>query len=202
MRLETGHVDLELTNRMKPDRGAPGHRRGGGVAEEDMPTKLFVKMRLDLDLSLGSLLKHPMFEEAESEFQQLASFTTGFKLRNALEVRGGAGVGGGRREAGGCGAGRGGAGGGGAGGHPMFEEAESEFQQLASFTTGFKLRNALEVRGAGGGGRWGGRRGDVGRGEVGRGAGQGDTRCLRRRRASSSNSPRSQPASSCATHSR
>ena len=77
------------------------------------------------------------------------------------------------REAGGCGAGRGGAGRG-AGGHPMFEEAESEFQQLASFTTGFKLRNALEVRGAGGAGRWGW--GAGGRGGGGPGAGgRGDT---------------------------
>ena len=43
-------------------------------------------IQVDLNLALGTLLKNPMFEEAEAEFQQLASFATRFSLRNALQV--------------------------------------------------------------------------------------------------------------------
>ena len=40
--------------------------------------------QLQLNLALGVLLKNPMFVEAEPEFQQLATFHTKIKLRNAL----------------------------------------------------------------------------------------------------------------------
>ena len=53
---------------------------------KSMPLKLFVRAVVDLNLALGTLLKNPMFEEAESEFQHLASFRTRITLRNALQV--------------------------------------------------------------------------------------------------------------------
>ena len=66
-----------------------------GKAKDDMSArslpkgislKVFVKAQVDLNLALGTLLKNPMFEEAEAEFQHLASFQTRITLRNALQV--------------------------------------------------------------------------------------------------------------------
>ena len=45
-----------------------------------------MKAQVDLNLALGILLRNPMFEEAEPEFQHLASFATRIGLRNALQV--------------------------------------------------------------------------------------------------------------------
>ncbi len=41
--------------------------------------------KVDLNLALGMLMSNPMFEEAEPEFQHLASFATRIGLRNALQ---------------------------------------------------------------------------------------------------------------------
>ena len=47
--------------------------------------KVFLKAQVDLNLALGLLLKNPLYEEMEAEFQNLASFTTRIALRNALQ---------------------------------------------------------------------------------------------------------------------
>ena len=79
VRLETGSIELELSNRVQ-------------TASNDSSTnkfsapKLFVKMQVDLNLALGMLMCNPMFEEAEAEFQHLASFATRIGLRNALQA--------------------------------------------------------------------------------------------------------------------
>jgi hypothetical protein len=85
-------VELELSNRVqrvtelpKPSSGvsAAGNKN---IAAKDL--KVFIRARVDLNLALGTLLKNPMFEEAESEFQNLASFQTRIALRNALQASG------------------------------------------------------------------------------------------------------------------
>lgn len=47
--------------------------------------QVFLKAQVNLDLALGTLLKNPLYEEMEAEFQNLASFTTRIVLRNALQ---------------------------------------------------------------------------------------------------------------------
>ena len=80
VRLETGSIDLELSNRVRT--------ASKSTKPKDMPVKLkvFVKAQVDLNLALGQLLKNPIFEEAQPEFYQLASFKTRIGLRNALQV--------------------------------------------------------------------------------------------------------------------
>lgn len=80
VRLETGSIELELSNRVQTaskDSSANKHKA----------PKLFVRMQVDLNLALGMLMCNPMFEEAEAEFQHLASFATRIGLRNALQVQ-------------------------------------------------------------------------------------------------------------------
>ena len=48
--------------------------------------KVFIKAQVDLSLSLGQLIKNPLFEEADPEFQTMAFFKTKISVRNALQV--------------------------------------------------------------------------------------------------------------------
>ena len=91
VRFETGLIELELSNRVQGTAAAAQPATGLSAAQtsahrKSMPLKLFVRAVVDLNLALGTLLKNPMFEEAESEFQHLASFQTRITLRNALQV--------------------------------------------------------------------------------------------------------------------
>lgn len=90
VRFETGVIELELSNRMQgatvASKPAAGLGTGQVPAQKSVPPKVFVRAVVDLNLALGTLLKNPMFEEAESEFQHLASFQTRITLRNALQV--------------------------------------------------------------------------------------------------------------------
>ncbi|XP_051162533.1 transmembrane protein KIAA1109 homolog isoform X5 [Leptopilina boulardi] len=72
VRLETGAVELQLSNRVQNVSGSTH-------------MKLFGKAQVDINLSLGQLLKNVMFEEAEPEFQQFAFFNTRVGLRNAFQ---------------------------------------------------------------------------------------------------------------------
>ena len=47
-----------------------------GAAQPNPYMKIFGKAQVDVNLSLGQLLKNLMFEEAEPEFQQYAFFKT------------------------------------------------------------------------------------------------------------------------------
>ncbi|XP_057320080.1 bridge-like lipid transfer protein family member 1 isoform X4 [Microplitis mediator] len=76
VRLETGTVELQLSNRVQ---------NVSGAAQPNPYTKLFGKAQVDINLSLGQLLKNVMFEEAEPEFQQFAFFNTRVGLRNAFQ---------------------------------------------------------------------------------------------------------------------
>ncbi|XP_011494762.1 PREDICTED: uncharacterized protein KIAA1109 [Ceratosolen solmsi marchali] len=76
VRLETGAFEFQLSNRVQ------------NVSRSTQPNpymKLFGKAQVDINLSLGQLLKNVMFEEAEPEFQQFAFFNTRIGLRNAFQ---------------------------------------------------------------------------------------------------------------------
>ncbi|XP_076277865.1 transmembrane protein KIAA1109 homolog tweek isoform X5 [Lasioglossum baleicum] len=76
VRLETGAVELQLSNRVQNVVGA---------TQPNPYMKLFGKAQVDINLSLGQLLKNVLFEEAETEFQQFAFFNTRVGLRNAFQ---------------------------------------------------------------------------------------------------------------------
>ncbi|XP_050361994.1 transmembrane protein KIAA1109 homolog isoform X3 [Nymphalis io] len=75
VRLETGAVELELSNRVQnvPQPAGPHGLR------------LFARAQVDVNLSLGQLIRNAMFEEAEPEFQQYAFFNTRIAMRNAFQ---------------------------------------------------------------------------------------------------------------------
>ncbi|KAG8511214.1 Transmembrane protein, partial [Galemys pyrenaicus] len=74
VRLETGLIELELSNRLQT-KASPG---------SSSCLKLFGKCQVDLNLALGQIVKHQVYEEAGSDFHQVAYFKTRIGLRNAL----------------------------------------------------------------------------------------------------------------------
>lgn len=67
VRLETGAVEFQLSNRVENVYGS---------AQPNVYMKIFGKAQVDINLSLGQLLKNVIFEEADPEFQQFAFFKT------------------------------------------------------------------------------------------------------------------------------
>ncbi|XP_066144647.1 bridge-like lipid transfer protein family member 1 isoform X4 [Euwallacea fornicatus] len=76
VRLETGAVVLELSNRVQNVSGA---NPSGATA------RLFGKAQVDLNLSLGQIIRNVLFEEADIEYQHVAFFNTQIVLRNAFQ---------------------------------------------------------------------------------------------------------------------
>uniref|UniRef100_A0A8C0XEF4 Bridge-like lipid transfer protein family member 1 C-terminal domain-containing protein n=1 Tax=Castor canadensis TaxID=51338 RepID=A0A8C0XEF4_CASCN len=74
VRFETGLIALELSNRLQT-KASPG---------SSSYLKLFGKCQVDLNLALGQIVKHQVYEEAGSDFHQVAYFKTRIGLRNAL----------------------------------------------------------------------------------------------------------------------
>lgn len=72
VRFETNSIDFHLSNRVK------------NLADVSH-TKLFGKAQIDLNLSLGQIIKNVIFDEAEPEFKQYAFFNTTFEFRNAFQ---------------------------------------------------------------------------------------------------------------------
>ena len=68
VRLETGSVEFQISNRFQNISGASG--------QASEAAKIFVKTQLEVNLSLGQLIKNVLFEEADPEFQQFAFFKT------------------------------------------------------------------------------------------------------------------------------
>lgn len=86
VRLETGTVELQVSNRVQNMSSMSGPSQGSGVASADgLHLKMFAKLQVDLNVALGQLIKNALFEEAEPEFQQLAYFRTRIVTRNALQ---------------------------------------------------------------------------------------------------------------------
>ncbi|TRZ01084.1 hypothetical protein DNTS_002696 [Danionella cerebrum] len=75
VRFETGRIELELSNRVQCKTTPTGSNY----------LKLFGKCQVDLNLALGQIVKHQVYEEAGSDFHQVAYFRTRIGLRNALQ---------------------------------------------------------------------------------------------------------------------
>ncbi|XP_076830292.1 bridge-like lipid transfer protein family member 1 isoform X4 [Brachyhypopomus gauderio] len=75
VRFETGLIELELSNRIQCKATPTGSSY----------LKLFGKCQVDLNLALGQIVKHQVYEEAGSDFHQVAYFRTRIGLRNALQ---------------------------------------------------------------------------------------------------------------------
>ncbi|XP_030626570.1 bridge-like lipid transfer protein family member 1 [Chanos chanos] len=75
VRFETGLIELELSNRIQCKPTPTGSSY----------LKLFGKCQVDLNLALGQIVKHQVYEEAGSDFHQVAYFRTRIGLRNALQ---------------------------------------------------------------------------------------------------------------------
>ncbi|XP_048858560.1 transmembrane protein KIAA1109 homolog isoform X2 [Brienomyrus brachyistius] len=75
VRLETGLIELRLSNRIQT-KAKPG---------SSSYLKLFGKCQVELNLALGQIVKHQVYEEAGSDFHQVAYFRTRIGLRNALQ---------------------------------------------------------------------------------------------------------------------
>ncbi|XP_052427770.1 bridge-like lipid transfer protein family member 1 isoform X7 [Carassius gibelio] len=75
VRFETGWIELELSNRVQCKTTPTGSNY----------LKLFGKCQVDLNLALGQIVKHQVYEEAGSDFHQVAYFRTRIGLRNALQ---------------------------------------------------------------------------------------------------------------------
>ncbi|XP_072313657.1 bridge-like lipid transfer protein family member 1 [Eucyclogobius newberryi] len=76
VRFETGLIELELSNRIQCK------AQPGGSSSY---LKLFGKCQVDLNLALGQIVRHQVYEEAGSDFHQVAYFKTRIGLRNALQ---------------------------------------------------------------------------------------------------------------------
>ncbi|CAH1110220.1 unnamed protein product [Psylliodes chrysocephalus] len=76
VRLETGAVMLELSNRVQ---------NLSGSTKRNSSTRLFGKAQVDLNVSLGQLIRNAVFEEADIEYQPVAFFNTRIALRNAFQ---------------------------------------------------------------------------------------------------------------------
>ncbi|KAF4529365.1 hypothetical protein B566_EDAN016814, partial [Ephemera danica] len=75
VRLETGAVEFQLSNRVQ----------NVSSGDNNPSMKIFGKAQVEINLSLGQLIKNVIFEEAEPEFQQFAFFKTRISLRNAFQ---------------------------------------------------------------------------------------------------------------------
>lgn len=78
VRLETGAVVLELSNRVQ---------NLSGFAPNNASARLFGKAQVDLKVSLGQIIRNALFEEADIEYQPVAFFNTRIGLRNAFQVK-------------------------------------------------------------------------------------------------------------------
>ncbi|XP_050533025.1 transmembrane protein KIAA1109 homolog isoform X6 [Daktulosphaira vitifoliae] len=77
VRLETGSADFQLSNRIQ--------NVSGSSYQTSEQVKIFVKAHIDVNLSLGQVIRNPLFEEADPEFQSFAFFKTRIELRNAFQ---------------------------------------------------------------------------------------------------------------------
>lgn len=72
--MESGLAECQLSNRVQNISGADA-----AVA------RLFVKAHVDVNVSLGQVIRNALFEEADPEFQHFAFFKTRISLRNAVQ---------------------------------------------------------------------------------------------------------------------
>lgn len=68
---------FELSNRIQ---------NVSGSTESNTNARLFGKAQVDVNLSLGQIIRNAVFEEADIEYQPVAFFNTRIGLRNAFQV--------------------------------------------------------------------------------------------------------------------
>lgn len=73
-----GAVVFELSNRVQ---------NVSGSTQSNTNARLFGKAQVDVNLSLGQIIRNTVFEEADIEYQPVAFFNTRIGLRNAFQVR-------------------------------------------------------------------------------------------------------------------
>jgi hypothetical protein len=61
-------------------------RQQTAAGGSDTPPRLFVQMHVNINVALGTLIKNPLFEEADEELLNQALFKTVITMRNALQV--------------------------------------------------------------------------------------------------------------------
>jgi len=85
VRLETGTLDFQISNRTQgagttsavPPKGANTHNLGTATGPPPAHyNRVFVEGQVDVNLSLGQLIRNVVFEEADSDYQQYAFFKT------------------------------------------------------------------------------------------------------------------------------
>lgn len=69
---------FELSNRVQ---------NVSGSTQSNTNARLFGKAQVDVNLSLGQIIRNAVFEEADIEYQPVAFFNTRIGLRNAFQVR-------------------------------------------------------------------------------------------------------------------
>ncbi|XP_065578984.1 bridge-like lipid transfer protein family member 1 isoform X2 [Artemia franciscana] len=83
VRLETDHLELQISNRVENVSGASKLKAAGKHIES--LKKLYMSASVDFNLSLGQIIQNILFEEAEPEYMPSAFFRTKVGFRNALE---------------------------------------------------------------------------------------------------------------------
>jgi len=103
VRLETGLLEFQMSNRVQGmsqtkhhSAAAPAtstassgpHHHHHHHRHSQFNNKVFIKAQVDVNLSLGQLIRNVVFEEADSEYQQYAFFKTriGFFLLKSFEI--------------------------------------------------------------------------------------------------------------------
>lgn len=69
---------FELSNRVQ---------NVSGPTQSNTNARLFGKAQVDVNVSLGQIIRNAVFEEADIEYQPVAFFNTRIGLRNAFQVR-------------------------------------------------------------------------------------------------------------------
>ncbi|PIK59476.1 hypothetical protein BSL78_03620 [Apostichopus japonicus] len=82
VRLEMGVVELELSN-MKEDKVQDEDMTDGSIDDVGVDILIHAKALIELGLSLGTLVRNPVFLEAEPEFDEVAYFKTKIGLTNS-----------------------------------------------------------------------------------------------------------------------
>ena len=78
VRLETGEIQFQLSNRVE----SPEQQSAASLSHNNLKT--FFRLQFDFNVGLGQLIRNPVFDEAEAEFQPFAYFKTRVVIRNSF----------------------------------------------------------------------------------------------------------------------
>ncbi|XP_071951549.1 bridge-like lipid transfer protein family member 1 isoform X2 [Antedon mediterranea] len=81
VQFETNAIQFEVTNQLPPTTDSQN-------TENVDTNQIFLKTNIELTLSVGDMIRNPLFEEAQPEFTQLAFFKTNINIINTPESSG------------------------------------------------------------------------------------------------------------------